>query len=139
MFGIDVRKYASSLVLRQSSHFPEDIDRFPLDAAEDFICPLFPSADKVLKGYLKFANNSATREMIAQDIATDPVLRSFLRRVYSTDAVITVTPTLKGKLEIKQGHKYYVILFSLIVAFQVYDEQSRPRIQRWTIFANASS
>ncbi len=46
--------------------------------------------------------------MIAQEIAADPTLRNFLRRVYSTDAVITVTPTMKGKTEIKPGHKYYV-------------------------------
>lgn len=46
--------------------------------------------------------------MIAQEIAADPNLRNFLRKVYSTDAVITVTPTSKGKTEIKPGHKYYV-------------------------------
>ena len=55
--------------------------------------------------------------MVALEIACDPILRNFLRRVYSTDAVITVTPTAKGKTEIKAGHKYYVKLsFYSIVA-----------------------
>jgi hypothetical protein len=49
----------------------------------------------------------AAREMLALEISADPVLRNFIRRVYSTDSVITITPTSKGIAEIKPSHKYY--------------------------------
>jgi transcription elongation factor SPT6 len=45
--------------------------------------------------------------MLALEIAADPVLRDFMRRVYLTDAVITVSPTAKGRSVIKSSHKYY--------------------------------
>lgn len=109
MFGVDPKKYSQSLITRQALHFPEDSSRYPEEAAEDYICTLFPTAEKVLTGNLN-SKQLATREMIAQEIASDPNLRNFLRKVYSTDAVITVTPTAKGKTEIKPGHKYYVCL-----------------------------
>jgi transcription elongation factor SPT6 len=99
MFGVDSKLFSQSLITRQALHFPEDHARDPEESAEEYICTLFPTVEKVLM---------ATREMIAQEIAADPTLRNFLRRVYSTDAVITVTPTSKGKTEIKPGHKYYV-------------------------------
>ena len=101
MFGVDSKLYSQSLITRQALHFPEDSARNPEEAAEEYICTLFPTVEKVLV---------ATREMIALEISADPTLRNFLRRVYSTDAVITVTPTSKGKTEIKPGHKYYVSL-----------------------------
>jgi hypothetical protein len=50
MFGINARNFSQSLVVRQSLHFPEDIERYPLDVAADFVCTLFPTPEKVLKG-----------------------------------------------------------------------------------------
>ena len=98
MFGITPRLYAQSLVSRQRVHFPEDIPQDPNSLAERYVCALFPTVDKVL---------SATRDMIAQQIAADPALRNFIRRVYMTDAVVTVAPTSKGRAEINSSHKYY--------------------------------
>ena len=54
MFGIDVKKYSQSLITRQSLHFPEDPSKGPEEAAEDYVCTLYPTTEKVLAGIYYF-------------------------------------------------------------------------------------
>jgi transcription elongation factor SPT6 len=89
----------NSVTGQQSFHFPEDPSETPEIVAQVFICDKFKDSEKVL---------SATRHIIAQDIAVQPELLAFIRRVYNKDAVVNVVPTEKGKLEIEQHHPYYV-------------------------------
>lgn len=50
----------------------------------------------------------AARQIVAHEIAVDPKLKLFVRNVYLSDAVITVTPTAKGINELEPHHPYYV-------------------------------
>lgn len=54
MFGVDPKKYSQSLITRQALHFPEDAARNPEEAAEDYVCTLFPTVEKVLTGNFYF-------------------------------------------------------------------------------------
>ncbi|KAJ3086511.1 Transcription elongation factor spt6, partial [Quaeritorhiza haematococci] len=98
MYGIDVQGFVASLAQHVKQHFPEDVAEYPEEAALRFTSTGFPNAEAVMK---------AARFMLAQHIGNDPTLRTFLRRVYETDAAITVTPTKRGIAEIEPHHPYY--------------------------------
>ncbi|KAI9338069.1 SH2 domain-containing protein [Zopfochytrium polystomum] len=100
LFNVDVKAFVRSLTTQDSDYVVEDTKEDPLAAAERFVVDrsAFSTAEKVLE---------AGRMMLAQEIAADPVLRKFIRRIYHDDAVVTVTPTEKGKREIQYLHPYY--------------------------------
>ncbi|KAI9002249.1 SH2 domain-containing protein [Gaertneriomyces semiglobifer] len=70
----------------------------PLEAAKKFVGGQFSTPEEVL---------SAARMMLVAEIAADPTFRAFVRRVYSSDSSVTVTPTKKGNVEIDPAHPYY--------------------------------
>ena len=93
-----------SVTQQQGLHFPEDCNETPLEAAEKYVCVAFPTAGSVLE---------AAQHKIAQDIAVHPQFRSFIRRIFQSDSVISAQPTDKGKAEIEQTHPYYPFKYLL--------------------------
>jgi transcription elongation factor SPT6 len=55
--------------------------------------------------------------MLAQELAVDPLLKQRIRLIFSLDAIISVTPTEKGKKEIQHLHPYYVSLATTYLFF----------------------
>ncbi len=102
LFNINIDDFVNSVTSQQSLHFPEDHFESPLDAANNFKTSKFNTPELVLE---------AGRHIIAHSISVHPQLKAFIRRVYFSDAVITVAPTEKGIKEIEQHHPYYVIFF----------------------------
>lgn len=92
-----------SVTSQQSLHFPEDHTEAPLVAAEKFISSRFSTTHAVLE---------AARHLLAQQIAVHPQLRGFIRRVYFSDAVVSVQPTEKGMKEIHEQHHAYSVYSS---------------------------
>ncbi|KAI9197363.1 SH2 domain-containing protein [Polychytrium aggregatum] len=98
MFDINIPKFARCIVQHSQEYFPEDHPRPPLDVARDFLSSSFRTAQQVL---------DATKTMLASEIASDPVFRAFIRRVYWTDGTLSIWPTEKGKSDIQVTHPYY--------------------------------
>ncbi|KAJ1562734.1 Transcription elongation factor spt6, partial [Cladochytrium tenue] len=100
LFNVDVRAFSQRILHRDNDQVIEDHREDPLVAAERFVVDktAYSTAEKVLE---------AGRTMLALEIASDPVLRKFMRKIYDTDAVVSVTPTEKGKREIQHMHPYY--------------------------------
>ncbi|KAI9353802.1 SH2 domain-containing protein [Obelidium mucronatum] len=100
LYNVDVKLFSESMKKMVNLHVPDDLPEDPLDAATKFIVEKSPfsTEQRVIE---------AGRMMLAQQISVDPTYRRFLRKVYETDAVITVTPTERGKVEITPVHPYY--------------------------------
>ncbi|KAJ3244632.1 Transcription elongation factor spt6 [Chytriomyces hyalinus] len=100
LFGVDVKTFSESISLMRALHSPEDLLEEPLDTAMKFVVEksAFSNEQKVIE---------AARMMLAHQISVDPTFRRFLRKVYADDAVVTVTPTERGKREITPLHPYY--------------------------------
>jgi transcription elongation factor SPT6 len=105
-FGIQISFFVESVITRQSLHMPEDFHLSPIDSAVKYISPAFPTVEKVLEG---------ARHLIAHEITAHPQIRAFIRRVFQSDSVISVSPTEKGRKEIEQLHPYYVIFIDVAV------------------------
>ena len=128
LFNIDPKSFVESLVSHSSEFVPEDVDETPLSAASRFVVPKSPfyNEEKVIEGidyisvekFITFAFLKAARMMLGSQIAADPFLRQFVRKVYETDAILTVTPTEKGKREIQPLHPFYVC-FCLFISFLI--------------------
>eukprot|EP00842_Homolaphlyctis_polyrhiza_P004038 jgi/Hompol1/4635/HPOL_003774-RA len=98
MFDIDIRRFSESISTMQILNIPSDPDVAPLAAAVQFVCPRFPTVEKVLQ---------AARLIVAHDIGVYPFLRKFVRKVYMSDAVVSVHLTDKGRRNIEPNHPYY--------------------------------
>ncbi|KAJ3413177.1 Transcription elongation factor spt6 [Chytridiales sp. JEL 0842] len=100
LFNIDVKAVTECLVTHSSDFVPEDAQEMPDEAAITFLQDrgLYSTTERVMEG---------GRMMLAYELASDPRFRQFIRKVYETDAVVTVTPTEKGKREIQPLHPYY--------------------------------
>lgn len=98
LFGIKTNEYVTSITTQRREHFPEDYYQNPLDSAVPFLCTRFPKPQQVLE---------AAKILLGHQIAAHPTLRQFIRRVYFTDAVVSVKVTDLGKKEIEQSHPYY--------------------------------
>ncbi|KAI8806731.1 SH2 domain-containing protein [Cladochytrium replicatum] len=98
LFGVNVPLFSKCFTTAVDEHFPDDVLEEPMIAASRFVSSQYPNPENVLE---------AAREILADRIAVDPKFRSFLRRVYETDAVITTFPTEKGKSELDQSHPHY--------------------------------
>ncbi|KAJ3050953.1 Transcription elongation factor spt6, partial [Rhizophlyctis rosea] len=100
LFNIDVPTFARSVATHIPEHFPDDHHDYPIDAARTYtrmVAP-FKEEQKVLE---------AAKTIVATEIAADPVFRRHVRRLFLGDSAVTVTPTLRGRTEIDQGHPYY--------------------------------
>ncbi len=91
-----------ALSFQNNLHLPDDAESIPEEAAQKFVCSAYPTVSSVLE---------ATRHLIAQDIASHPELRQFIRNVYKEDAVVSIYPTERGMTEINPQHPYYVRSF----------------------------
>ncbi|KAJ3014283.1 Transcription elongation factor spt6 [Thoreauomyces humboldtii] len=96
MFACDARQIGSNMNAGAEKGLSPALT--PLEAAANFVNGPFNTAEKALE---------AARMMLAQDMAVDPMFRAFVRKVYSSDATLTVSPTKKGKIEIDHRHPYY--------------------------------
>jgi transcription elongation factor SPT6 len=102
LYDIKMANFVQSITGQQSLHFPEDPDKTPMEAAKEYICPRFPTAESVL---------DAARTIVAQEIAVQPELLAFIRLVFNSDAVVSVEPTEKGISEIEFHHPCSVIIY----------------------------
>ncbi|KAI8609210.1 SH2 domain-containing protein [Chytriomyces sp. MP71] len=102
LFGVNVRLFSESIALVRDLHNPEDVQEDPLDLASKFVKGAFNTEQRVIE---------TARNMLAQQIAADPMFRRFLRKVYQDDAVVTVMPTERGKHEITPLHPYYAFKY----------------------------
>ncbi|KAJ3327060.1 Transcription elongation factor SPT6 [Blyttiomyces sp. JEL0837] len=100
LYGIDAKRFVENLLSHATDYVPEDVNEIPLEAAQRFVVEKSPfnTPEKVIE---------AARRMIAEEIAADPKFRAFIRKIYESDAVVTVTPTEKGRREIQPLHPYY--------------------------------
>ncbi|KAJ3075872.1 Transcription elongation factor spt6 [Podochytrium sp. JEL0797] len=106
MYGVNVQQFSESINSMRNLHVPEDLPSDPLDVAKTFILEksAFSDEQRVVD---VFEPPAAARMMLSQQISVDPMFRRFLRKVYGMDAVVTVTPTERGKTEITPLHPYY--------------------------------
>ncbi|KAJ3133972.1 Transcription elongation factor spt6 [Physocladia obscura] len=100
LYNVDVKKFSESITFMRNLHTPEDLPQDPFDTAAAFVVEKSQFSDirRVI---------DAARMMLAHQIAVDPNFRRFIRKVYETDAVVTVNPTERGKKEITPLHPYY--------------------------------
>ena len=98
LFNINIRDYVRSITSQQVLHIPDDHHVAPDHVAVDFMKAQYVTSAAALE---------AARVLLYNEIGTNPELRSFMRKIYSTDAVITVRLTQKGRDDIDQAHPYY--------------------------------
>lgn len=98
-YNIQYADFVMSVTGRESLHDPQDHTFPPYIASSHFTSTRFKTYPDVL---------DAAKHYIAHQLAVHPQLRAFLRRIFFTDAVITVTPTEKGIKEINSHHPYFV-------------------------------
>ncbi|KAJ3115595.1 Transcription elongation factor spt6 [Phlyctochytrium bullatum] len=99
-FNIDVKAFAMTLAKDTQEFVPIDVRERPLESAGRLVKEKFGynTADRVLE---------AARRMAASELGVDPILRDFVRTVYSQDAFISCLPTEKGKRDIQPLHPFY--------------------------------
>ncbi|KAJ3158303.1 Transcription elongation factor spt6 [Geranomyces michiganensis] len=102
LFSCDAQQIGSSVTASSMKNEVPAVT--PEEAATKFITPrgAFPSAQRVLEG---------ARLMLATEMAADPTFRAFVRKVYTSDATLTITPTKKGGREIDHHHPFYPFKF----------------------------
>jgi transcription elongation factor SPT6 len=98
LYGIDFENYAISVTTQQASHFPDDYSQPPEQAASNFVSSRFPTPESVLEAVIV---------LISHQLASLPFLRTFIRRVYFTDAVVSVILTDSGAKDIVSTHPFY--------------------------------
>lgn len=99
LFGMDMQGIVEDILGNSpSSHRPVDPNMAPIEIADKFLCSKFQKAEGVLEG---------ARLIIAHQIASIPRLRSHVRGIFQRDALVTVTPTERGKSEISASHPFY--------------------------------
>ncbi|VDK31153.1 unnamed protein product, partial [Gongylonema pulchrum] len=95
-FGLTPLQFAENLDWKR--HEIEQDDEEPLKAAEQYVCPSFPTPESVLAGAI---------HIVAKQLSREPKVREMLRRRYRMRLRITVCPTKKGREEIDENHKLW--------------------------------
>ena len=95
-FGLTAKQFAENLDWRK--HDIEQDTAFPLDAAEEYICPAFMDRETVLNG-AKF--------MLAKEISRQPLVRNRIRQEFRNNAHFWVKPTKKGRETIDESHPLF--------------------------------
>ncbi len=101
-FGLSAEMYGENL---HDGYQKTDVDQDPsdpLEAAAEYVCEKFPKAEDVI---------TASKYMMATEIAKDPLVRKVTREVFFERAVISVQPTKKGIKEIDENHDCYGIKY----------------------------
>lgn len=87
---------------RHTIHPVEDVEVPPAQYAEQFVDPdparAIPSEELLRQA----------RMIIATELGIDPILRDEIRKLFKTNALISVEPTEKGKAKIDDHHPFYV-------------------------------
>ncbi|KAG4101878.1 transcription elongation factor Spt6 [Neocallimastix lanati (nom. inval.)] len=102
LFHIKARDLAISIRNEGTkAFFPEDEYELPEKMAESFVIEsnvYLRTPQQIVK---------AAKSMLVQEIANEPSLKEYIRRLYEKDAVINILPTDRGKKEIDENHIYY--------------------------------
>ncbi|EMD38273.1 hypothetical protein CERSUDRAFT_113442 [Gelatoporia subvermispora B] len=100
-FGIQPHEVVLNFISANNSHFIEEPELNPLAYAEQFVDPdpakALP-ADQLL---------ARARMIIATELGKDPLLRQEMRNVFKTDALVSASPTDRGKSKIDEHHPYF--------------------------------
>jgi transcription elongation factor SPT6 len=98
-FVVSATELGANLHEKYRQYIPEDPSEDPKTAALAFRSAEFGSSEAVL---------SATRAMLAQELATEPSVRSTLRMTAWSQAGVNIVPTDRGRAEIDASHPFYV-------------------------------
>ncbi|KAI5788773.1 SH2 domain-containing protein [Pyronema domesticum] len=110
-FGITAEQFARNVEDSKKREFAEDPNRLPDVCADDYLDNDFPTSQNALL---------AAKQMLAEEIVTNPRMRNSLRVQWFTQAVIHVNVTEKGVKQIDEQHQYY--------EFKYLKEQGLPAI-----------
>ena len=91
-----------NFIMNKKLHPSLDPEIPPLAYAEQFISDA-PGSAKTAEGQLETA-----RMILATELGKDPLLRLEIRKVFQSNAVISVTPTERGMEKIDEFHPYNV-------------------------------
>lgn len=97
-FGITADAFAKNALGEGIKTYAEDSTETPDNLADECIDQEFPTGARALR---------AARSMFAEELATSPRLRKFLRRSIYIDAVVDCHRTDKGLRRITEDHPYY--------------------------------
>ena len=90
-FGLTAEQFGENMRDNYPNFEPVQYQQEPLEAAVEYVCNTFPSAEAVLSG---------ARHMVAVEISRDPLVKQTVRQVFYEKAKINITPTAKGKKDI---------------------------------------
>ena len=97
-FGLTAEQFGEHLSEGYLRYEIEQEPLEPLEAAKEFICRRFPTAEKVLE---------AATNMVGRQIAVDPSVRKTVRQVFYERAKVWARPTKRGAKEIDESHYCY--------------------------------
>ncbi|KAJ3168283.1 Transcription elongation factor spt6 [Geranomyces variabilis] len=102
LFSCDARQIGASVTASSLKNEVPDVT--PEEAAKKYVTArgAFPNPQRVLEG---------ARLMLATEMAADPTFRAFVRKVYTSDAILNIAPTKKGGREIDHHHPFYPFKF----------------------------
>ncbi|ORX55479.1 transcription elongation factor Spt6 [Piromyces finnis] len=101
LFHVKVRELAVSISEGIKKFFPEDEMESPEKLAEKFVV----KSNVYLRTPQQIIN--ASKSMLVQEIANEPLFKDYIRHIYEEHAVIDILPTDRGKKEIDENHIYY--------------------------------
>lgn len=102
-FGITAHQFAENFSSGSKRHYAEDPDQYSEDLALTFMGSEYESSRLVL---------SSARNVYAQELLHDPVVRKQLRNSYSEIAEFSFEPTEKGIKQIDEFHPYYAFKYA---------------------------
>ncbi|CAG8471482.1 2557_t:CDS:10 [Paraglomus occultum] len=100
-FGIDMRAFAKSFLYRNKMHFPNDVSKYPEQAAEEYIAMASADDNGPRLGRTTAAQlMEDAKFMLASELAYDPQIKKAFRQLYQQNGEVIVSPTDKGLNEI---------------------------------------
>ncbi|KAJ2899507.1 hypothetical protein MKZ38_003001 [Zalerion maritima] len=96
---------------------PGDERKLPMDLADDLCDGTFDTSDAVM---------AAARQMFAEELTADPMIRKYMRQLYYGSALISSHRTEKGLRRIDDAHPYYEIKY--LMNQSIMDLARRPEL-----------
>ncbi|GAO48026.1 transcription elongation factor Spt6 [Saitoella complicata NRRL Y-17804] len=98
-FGLSAENFAVNVAENEKRFFTDDIEALPEVSAEQYVkAPEFPTAEAALK---------ACRDMLSEEIWTNPAVRKNMQKFFVASVRVRVVPTEKGIRQIDEEHLYY--------------------------------
>lgn len=101
-FGVDPLGYAKAYSEDEMLLQFKDPEVSPISLAVEYAEEGLDTADRILQ---------AAKSALVFQLVSEPLIRRTIRKFLLQDACITVTPTLKGRDEIDEGHIFYGVKY----------------------------